>query len=168
MALFVKEDKAQRPEEETKPTASAAVGGISPGAVDIQATLGKGSRVEGKLSFEGSVRIDGQIEGDIRAQETVVIGRNAEVTAQVHAATVVVEGRVNGDITARQRVDLRSSAKLAGNLSTPALIIHEGAVFDGTCSMGDGKQAERGDNTIAMFPKEERPGSPRRSSEAAS
>lgn len=168
MALFVKEDKAQRPDEETKPAASTAAGGNSSGAVDIQATLGKGSRVEGKLSFEGSVRIDGQIEGDISAQDTVIIGRNAEVTAQIHAATVVVEGRVNGDVTARQRVELRSPAKLVGNLSTPALIIHEGAVFEGKCSMGDGRQAERGDNTIAMFPNEERAGAPRRPSEAVS
>jgi cytoskeletal protein CcmA (bactofilin family) len=169
MALFTKEDKTQRVEDDVK---SAAVTPAPPvdtsAAREVQANLGKGSRVEGKLSFEGSVRIDGQVEGDISAQDTVIIGKNAEVTAQIHAGTVVVEGRVNGDITARQRVELRSPAKLVGNLSTPSLIIHEGALFEGSCTMGDESRVERGDKKIAIFPKEERGGAARRPSEAAS
>lgn len=168
MALFTKEDRTQRVEDDVKSPAIPAAPVDASTTREVQANLGKGSRVEGKLSFEGSVRIDGQIEGDISAQDTVTIGKNAEVTAQIHAGTVVVEGRVNGDITARQRVELRSPAKLVGNLSTPSLIIHEGAVFEGSCTMGDEGRGERGDKKIAIFPKDERGGPARRPSEAAS
>jgi cytoskeletal protein CcmA (bactofilin family) len=168
MALFTKEDKSHRVEDDFKSPVTPAAS-IEPSPTrDVQASLGKGSRVEGKLSFEGSVRIDGQIEGDINAQDTVIIGKNAEVTAQIHASNVVVEGRVNGDITARQRVELRATAKLVGNLSTPSLIIHEGATFEGSCAMADEGRAERGDKKIAIFPTEERGAAARRPSEAAS
>lgn len=166
--MFVKEDKTQRYDESLKasPVASHEE---PPSARELQANLGKGSRVEGKLSFEGSVRIDGHVEGDINAQDTVVIGKNAEVTAQIHASTVVIEGRVNGDITARQRIELRAPARLFGNLITPSLVIHEGAVFEGHCTMGDAEaRADRGEKKIALFPLEDRGATARRSSEAAS
>jgi len=168
MALFTKEDRTPKVEDDYKspPTPTVTVDPTPPR--DVQASLGKGSRIEGKLTFEGSVRIDGQIEGDITAQDTVIIGKNAEVTAQIHAATVVVEGRVTGDITARQRVELRAPAKLTGNISTPSLIIHEGAMFEGSCSMGEENRVEKGDKKIAIFPTEERSAAARRPSEAAS
>ena len=169
MALFVKEDKTQRAEESPRVPLVPPSHEESSSTRDMQASLGKGSRVEGKLTFEGSVRIDGQVEGDINAQDTVVIGKNAEVTAQIHANTVIVEGRVNGDVTARQRIELRSPAKLFGNLATPSLVIHEGAVFEGHCAMGAAEgRSDRADKTVALFPKEDRPAAQRRSSEAAS
>lgn len=168
MALFTKEDRTHKVEDDFKPSVTPTVP-VDPAPMrDVQASLGKGSRVEGKLTFEGSVRIDGQIEGDITAQDSVIIGKNAEVTAQIHAATVVVEGRVTGDITARQRVELRAPAKLIGNVSTPSLIIHEGAMFEGSCTMGEENRAEKGDKKIAIFPTEERSATARRPSEAAS
>lgn len=168
MALFVKEDKTQRYDESPKASPAVSHEELS-SPRELQANLGKGSRVEGKLSFEGSVRIDGQVEGDINAQDTVVIGKNAEVTAQIHANAVVIEGRVNGDVTARQRIELRAPARLFGNLVTPSLVIHEGAVFEGHCTMGGPEaRAERGEKKIALFPMEDRGNATRRSSEAAS
>lgn len=175
MALFVKEDKTQKSDDglpsgpPSGSGSSASSARDARGPTDVQAHLGKGSRVEGKLTFEGSVRIDGQVEGEISAQETVIIGEGAEVTAQIHAATVVVQGRVNGDITARKRVELKAPATLVGNINTPSLIIHEGVVFEGHCAMGGAAagRSERGDKRIAIFPAEERAASTRRPSEAA-
>jgi len=164
MALFVKEDKTQKSDDAlVSPPPSA------PSARDVQAHLGHGSRVEGKLTFEGSVRIDGQIEGEITAQDTVIIGEGAEVTAHIHANAVVVHGRVNGDITARKRIELKAPATLLGNVSTPSLVVHEGVVFEGHCTMGGtaASKTERGDKRVALFPAEERSGTARRSSEAA-
>jgi cytoskeletal protein CcmA (bactofilin family) len=121
------------------------------------------------LTFEGSVRIDGQVEGEISAQDTVTIGEGAEVTAQIHASVVIVHGRVHGDITAGKRVELKAPATLLGNVSTPSLVVHEGVVFEGHCTMGGAaaSRTERGDKRIALFPAEERAGAARRSSEAA-
>jgi cytoskeletal protein CcmA (bactofilin family) len=164
MALFVKDDKTQKSDD------ALHVGvQMAPNAHDVQAHLGQGSRIEGKLTFEGSVRIDGQVEGEISAQETVIIGESAEVTAQIVAANIIVQGRVTGDLTARKRIELKAPASIAGNISTPSLIIHEGVVFEGHCSMGGaaGSRAERADKRIALFPADERGGTARRTSDAA-
>jgi cytoskeletal protein CcmA (bactofilin family) len=163
----VKDDKTLKSDNTPLPTPPSTA--ISPNTRDVQAHLGQGSRVEGKLTFEGSVRIDGQVEGEITAQDTVIIGEGAEVTAQIHASAVVVHGRVTGDITASKRVELKAPATLLGNVSTPSLVVHEGVVFEGHCTMGGAaaNRAERSDKRIALFPAEERSGTARRSSEAA-
>lgn len=164
MALFVKEDRSQRHEEHHAPVEPARP---DPTTRDVQAHLGQGSRVEGKLSFDGSVRIDGHIDGEINAKDTVIIGDAAVVNAQIQANTVIVHGRVQGDITARKHVELRAPARLLGNLVTPSLVIHEGVVFEGNCKMGtEESQADRTDKKVALFPKEGSGAIARRSSEA--
>lgn len=122
------------------------------------AFLGKGSRVTGKLVFEGTVRIEGHVEGEISAQDTLIIGESAVVNATITGASVVVHGRVTGDITARKRLEIRAPGKLFGNISTPSLVIHEGVIFEGQCTMGgaDAQRTEK-DRKLAFFPKEERP-----------
>ena len=124
-------------------------------AGQANAHLGKGSKVSGKLSFDGMVQVDGQVEGEIAAQDTLVIGESAVVTAQISGATVIIKGKVTGDINARTRVEIRAPGKLSGNIVTPSLVIHEGVVFEGHCSMGGGESrvAER---KIAPFRTEEK------------
>jgi cytoskeletal protein CcmA (bactofilin family) len=122
------------------------------------AFLGKGSRVNGKLVFEGTVRIEGHVEGEITAQDTLIIGESAVVNAQITGTSVVVHGRVTGDITARKRLEIRAPGKLLGNITTPSLVIHEGVIFEGQCSMG-GAEGQRGEKErkVAFFPSEDRP-----------
>ncbi len=164
MALFVKEDKSHKSDDALQPASPV------PGAPtrDVQAHLGQGSRVEGKLTFEGSVRIDGQVDGEIHAQDTVILGESAEITAQIVAATIIVHGRVTGDLTARKRIELKAPASVAGNINTPSLVIHEGVIFEGHCAMGGaaGSRADRPDKRIALVATDER-GAARRPSEAA-
>lgn len=168
MALFGKEEKSQRPEDARPAFINSPVlpGEPVPAEPAVQAHLGKGSKVEGKLTFEGSVRIDGQVDGEIQAQEAVIIGESAVLNAQVTAGTVILTGKLTGDVTARKRVELRAPARLVGNISTPCLVIHEGVIFEGRCSMGgtsDSKQqvpagamADRA--KVAQFPRDERGG----------
>ncbi len=123
------------------------------------AFLGKGSRVTGKLVFEGPVRIEGQVEGEITAQDTLTIGEGAVVNAQVTGSSIVILGRVTGDVTARKRLEIRAPGKLVGNITTPSLVIHEGVVFEGHCSMGAGDAARtEKDRKVTLFTKEERSG----------
>jgi cytoskeletal protein CcmA (bactofilin family) len=89
--------------------------------------LEQGSRVSGKLNFEGAARIDGQIDGEIVAKDSILIGESAAVTAQIRAASIVVAGEVKGEITASQSIELRPSAKVLGKLIAPKLVVHEGA-----------------------------------------
>ena len=109
------------------------------------AFLGKGSRLTGKLVLEGPGRVDGQLEGEISAQDTLIIGESAVVNARLDGTAIIVQGRVTGDITARARVELRAPSKVFGNISTPSLVIHEGAVFEGRCSMGGVDTASLGE-----------------------
>jgi cytoskeletal protein CcmA (bactofilin family) len=122
------------------------------------AFLGKGSRVTGKLVFEGAVRIEGHVEGEITAQDTLTIGESAIVNAQINGTSVVVHGKVTGDITARKRLEIRAPGKVFGNISAPSVVINEGVVFEGQCTMGgsDTARTEK-DRKVAFFPKDERP-----------
>ena len=130
---------------------------------DLQAHLGRGSRIEGTLSFQGSVRIDGQVEGQVEAKDTVIIGDSANVVAQIIAATIIIKGNVTGDLTAAKRVELRAPGRLLGNIVTPSLVIQDGVVFEGHCSMAgaDTRGVDRDkDKKVALVPKDERAPNP--------
>ncbi len=126
----------------------------APAAAEARAYLDRGSRISGKLSFDGAARIDGQVDGEIIAKESLVIGETAVIAAQINAASVTVAGKVSGDITATQRLEIRPSARVVGNLASPILVIHEGATFEGHCTMQ--AEAGRDDRKVTVFPKEER------------
>ena len=118
--------------------------------------LDQGSKVNGKLTFETPVRIDGQVEGEIDAHDTSVsIGKSAMVTAKIKAVTVTVAGAVNGEISASQRIELLPSAKVSGTLAAPKLVVQEGAVFDGSCMMS--AKAVRDERKPGATRREERP-----------
>lgn len=109
---------------------------------DINAVLGRGSAFEGKLHFEGTVRIEGKFTGEVRTKDTLVVGEGAEVEAEIHAGTVIVSGgHVSGNIHARTLIELEKGARVTGNLSTPALKIEKGVTFIGSCNMENLAQA---------------------------
>ena|SRR6185437_5982712 len=118
------------------------------------AYLDGGSKISGKLSFDGPTRIDGQVDGEITAKESIAIGESAIVTAQIKAGSVIVAGKVSGDISATQRIEIRPSAKVLGNLTAPVLVVHEGALFEGHCSMQP--EGARDERRVTVFPKDER------------
>ncbi len=125
-----------------------------PTAAYAGAYLDSGAKISGKLNFDGPTRIDGQVDGEISAKDSLTIGESAIVTAQIKAASIVVAGKISGDLIAANRIEIRPSAKVVGNLTAPTLVIHEGAVFEGHCSMSpEGTREER---KVTMFPKEER------------
>ena len=109
-------------------------------AAGLVGYLYKGSRASGQLSFQGSARIDGTVDGDIQCQGTLTIGESAEVKAKITAQVVVIRGKVEGNVSAKEKIELIAPARLIGNIDTPKLIITEGVVFDGDCSMGVAKQ----------------------------
>ena len=89
-----------------------------------------------------TVRVDGKLTGEIFTKDTLVIGSSAELEADIHAGSLVVSGMVKGNITAEKKVELHASAQLYGNISTPSLVIAEGVVFEGSCTMGQKTAAE--------------------------
>jgi cytoskeletal protein CcmA (bactofilin family) len=125
-----------------------------PAPADGRAYLDRGSKISGKISFEGPARIDGEVDGEINAKDALTIGESAVITAHIRAASVSVAGKVSGDIVATQRIEIRPSAKVSGNITAPTLSILEGALFEGHCSMQP--EGVREDRKVTVFPKEER------------
>ena len=107
---------------------------------DIHTLIGKGSEFDGKLSFEGQVRIDGKFTGQIMTKDVLVIGEGARVQAEISAGTVIVNGVVEGNIKAATLIELKQPGKVKGNLESPAISIDRGVIFEGSCKMeGIGK-----------------------------
>ena len=98
--------------------------------------LGAGSEFEGKLTFQGSVHIDGKFSGEIRTTDELNIGQAAKVSAEIHVGSIVVHGEVQGNIHAKNLVELESTARVFGTIETPALIVKKGAMFEGQTKMG--------------------------------
>ena len=102
---------------------------------ELNALLGKGSQFEGKLIFEGTVRIDGKFSGEIVSSDHLIIGEGAEVKANVKVGTLTCLGDYQGDATASKAIEMKAPAKVRGNLITPSIVIERGVFFDGTCKM---------------------------------
>ena len=110
----------------------------------IQTFLGSGTILEGKLAFEGTVRLDGHFTGSIESKDGVIaIGEKAAVHAEVLVNTAIVWGEVSGNIRATNRIELHQPARVFGDLSAPVVIIDAGVVFHGNCSM-EGEEGAAG------------------------
>jgi len=102
---------------------------------ELNALLGRGSEFDGKLSFEGTVRIDGTFSGEITTSDTLLIGEGAKVTAEIRCGSIVISGEVTGNIQAAQGVEMHRPARVNGDVSAPSLMIEKGVVFEGHSRM---------------------------------
>jgi cytoskeletal protein CcmA (bactofilin family) len=115
-------------------------------ATEITALLGRGTQFEGKLHFLGRVRIDGTFKGEIKSDDTLIIGDGAEVHAEIDVATVIVRGGVvHGNVRAKTAIEIHSPGRLMGNIHSPSVFIDRGVEFQGSCRMDalDGKPAAK-------------------------
>ena len=110
----------------------------NPGA--LTAFIDQGSEFEGKLTFKDTVRIDGRFQGEISSENTLIVGKTGEVEATICSTNVVVNGTVVGDIQARGQLTLHKTARVDGDVSTPVLVVEEGAIFNGQLTMGKASQ----------------------------
>jgi cytoskeletal protein CcmA (bactofilin family) len=104
------------------------------GETAFESRIGKGTKISGKLFFKAPARIDGEADGEISGDE-IVIAAGAVVTARINATRVSIAGTVSGEIVARERVELLPTARVRCTISTPSLVLSEGAKFDGDCKM---------------------------------
>lgn len=105
-------------------------------ATEITALLGRGTHFEGKLSFDGRVRIDGSFRGEISSEDTLIVGDGAEVEAEILAGTVIIKGgSVSGNVRARRSIELYVPAKVSGTLQAPEVFMDKGVQFSGSCTM---------------------------------
>ena len=105
------------------------------GGSDLNALLGRGSEFDGKLTFEGTVRIDGKFTGTIVSNDVLVVGEGAKISAEITCGTIIVHGEITGNIKAKTVVELHHPAKVRGNIETPVLMIEKGVIFEGQTKM---------------------------------
>lgn len=102
---------------------------------DVSAFVGKGVVFKGTITYNGTVRIDGTLEGEIHTDGILLVGEEAVITAKVTAGTIVCKGKITGDIHAKDKMKLRAPAIINGGVTTPVLSIEEGVIFNGTLEM---------------------------------
>lgn len=108
----------------------------------LTAFIDQGSAFEGTLSFKDTVRIDGSFRGQIRSENTLVVGETGEIDANIESQTVIVSGRIVGDVVASRKIVLHKTAAVEGNLDSPNVVIEDGASFNGQLTMKSGPRSE--------------------------
>ena len=107
----------------------------SAAAGEITTLLGRGATFEGKLTFEGTVRIDGRFKGEVFTEDTLVIGEGAQVEATIDVGEVIIQGSVVGNVTAKRSIEIHAPGRVKGDLHTPSLQIDKGVIFEGRSFM---------------------------------
>lgn len=122
---------------------------------EINAFLGSGTEFEGKLTFEGAVRLDGKFSGEIHSNGVLIIGEKAVVHADIQADVVLVCGEIHGTINAKTRIEAYFPARIYGDTHSPVLVFGEGVAFQGTSHMTEKAEGFREVESREPHPSEE-------------
>lgn len=126
---------------ETQPSSTRAISESESMARDIKegrlsGFVGNGTVLTGETNFQAMLRVDGHLTGRVTSENgTLIIGATGKVDANIAVAAALVNGMVNGDIIATEKIELGRTARVTGNIQTPRLVIEDGAVLEGGCSM---------------------------------
>ena len=116
---------------------------------EVESLIGEHTSFEGTLRTEGSVRLLGAIQGEIESKATIIVEEKARVTARLTAQQVTVAGQVDGQIYCEGRVEIRPTGRVTGEINAGALIVQEGAYFDGSSKMAQPGNAATGAPTAS-------------------
>jgi cytoskeletal protein CcmA (bactofilin family) len=105
--------------------------------------VGAGMRIIGDVESNGVIKIEGIVEGCIRGARQVLLGRQGEITGDVHARDVVLGGRVAGNVFASERVEVQGTSSVQGDIHTKSIVVLEGARINGAVKMDDSASDER-------------------------
>lgn len=109
---------------------------------ELNGFVDAGSHLQGELRFETTFRVDGKVEGTIVSSGTLVVGEGGEVDGEVRVGQIFVSGTVRGSVQASRKIQLCAAGKIFADLETPSLVIEDGAIFDGRCTMSRERPAE--------------------------
>lgn len=109
---------------------------VSGGEGNLNSILGPGCKVKGNIDIKGTLRIDGDFDGEIKCPDTLIIGKSGVVKAEVTVKNAVIGGKLIGNIQASNKIELQTGSHVEGDISTARLVIDEGVFFEGACKMG--------------------------------
>ena len=101
--------------------------------------ISRGVKIEGKITSDGNIRVDGDIKGDIISQNNVTVGESGQVNGQINANVITIGGKVIGTVSAKEKLALEAKGNLKGDIFTKTLVVEAGAKFDGNSKMGDSR-----------------------------
>ena len=133
-----KEGVSSNEQEGEKMTMAVAASSISDKPEDINAFVGKGVEFKGTISYSGTVRINGYLDGEIHTDGMLLIGEDAVIQAKITAGTIVSKGKVTGEVVAKECIKLRAPAVMNGSVKTPVLSMEDGVLFNGALEMAQG------------------------------
>ncbi len=102
---------------------------------EINTLLGRGATFEGKLTFEGTVRVDGKLKGEVFSDDVLIVGEGAYVEAEIDIGEIIIQGTVVGNIRAKRGIEIHAPGRVKGDLHTPSLQIEKGVIFEGRSFM---------------------------------
>lgn len=108
---------------------------------ELNGFLDRGSSFKGELEFEDTMRIDGRFNGRISSKNELIVGESAHIEGDIHVGRIAISGTVVGKIVADLRVEIHRNGKVYSDIETPALIIEDGAIFQGNCVMSEKRSA---------------------------
>jgi cytoskeletal protein CcmA (bactofilin family) len=111
--------------------------------------IASGMRVVGELITEGVVKIEGTVEGTIRAQREVLVAKGGHVEGDIHTREALIGGEVNGSVFAEERVEVQQGSTVTGDITTKKLVIQEGGEVNGQVRMGDVKAQPAAAGSVA-------------------
>ena len=120
------------------------------GTEDLSAYVGRDVEFKGSISYSGTVRIDGSLEGEIRTDGTLLIGEDAVIQAKVSAGKIVCKGKITGDVVAKESVKLRAPAVINGSVKTPVLSMEDGVLFNGGLEMRGVREVPQGATVYSL------------------
>jgi len=137
----VAESGRSKSEEAAKGSASTSSEPANERYSKLRSALGAGTVIQGKLSFDTPVRIDGKLSGEVFSSKALIVGETGSIDADVSVASLVVMGHVSGNIKATESIELMKGGSLEGDIESPSLLMEEGALFNGNCSMGGSRKS---------------------------
>ncbi len=133
-----KKEETSSSEQEGEKVTTIAVNTTAGGAGDISAFVGKGVEFKGIISYSGTVRIDGYLDGEIHTDGMLLVGEDAIIQAKITAGTIVSNGKITGEVVAKECIKLRAPAVMNGSVKTPVLSMEDGVLFNGALEMAHG------------------------------
>jgi len=121
------------------------------------------TQLSGKIRCKATIRIDGNVKGEVRCDKTVIVGEGAKVEAAIQADSILISGEVKGNVVAKRKITLNRTARMTGDLSTPGIVIEEGAKLEGKIVIGaDAPSAQKKRAAVRQAPAklESAPASP--------
>ena len=129
------------------------IGGLSPSRGGY---IGQGTKVNGKFLFEGTTTIDGEVNGDIQVHGHLIIGEHAAIEGKILASSVLIQGKVIGNVVVEKKIEIQPPGVLIGDITTPNLVIADGAIFEGNSYM---KREQKEGKVLPLLRPSSNPGS---------